>query len=367
VPAIDIVRESRVRVSARARQLASMFELTPECTSERWSFDFTLPEVWGIGVIVGPSGSGKSTVAAELFGGHIADEGNWPEDATIIDGFDGVPIKEVAEVLSSVGFSSPPAWFRPFHVLSTGQKFRANVARALAKTEGLFVIDEFTSVVDRTVAQIGSAAIGRAVRRAGRQFVAVTCHSDIIDWLQPDWVLIMPEGKMVRRSVQLRPSIPLDVYRTDHSAWDIFAQHHYLSHDLNKSAGCYVAVTQGRPVAFAAVLAFPHPHAPGWRGHRTVVLPDFQGVGIGNKLSELVAAAYASTGKPYTSTTTHPAMMKYRAKSNLWHMMRAPDRMKGSTKTANSMKAKASFGRYTASFRFVGAPNPAAATAFGLK
>ena len=49
-------------------------------------------------------------------------------------------------------------------------------------------MDEFTSVVDRTVARIGSAALARTVRGRGLRFVAVSCHDDIIDWLQPDWV-----------------------------------------------------------------------------------------------------------------------------------------------------------------------------------
>ena len=59
-------------------------------------------------------------------------------------------------------------WLRPFHVLSNGEQFRATIARALAesaKGRELVVIDEFTSVVDRTVAQIGSAAIAKTIRR----------------------------------------------------------------------------------------------------------------------------------------------------------------------------------------------------------
>ena len=49
------------------------------------------------------------------------------------------------------------------------------------------------------------------------------------------------------------------------------------------------------PAAFTAVLAFPHARRPGWREHRTVCLPDFQGVGIGNAMSELVASLFVAT------------------------------------------------------------------------
>ncbi len=74
-------------------------------------------------------------------------------------------IKEITALLSSVGFSSPLAWLRPFEGLSIGERFRVTMARALAETRDLTVIDELTSVVDRTVAQIGSAAIAKTVRR----------------------------------------------------------------------------------------------------------------------------------------------------------------------------------------------------------
>src|SRR5204863_2808518 len=100
---------------------------------------------------------------------------------SVLDGFPvDVPIKELIELLSSVGFSSPPAWLRPYHVLSTGQQFRVTLAwlLAAAPSDRLVVCDEYTSVVDRTVAQIGSAAVAKTVRRRGQRFVAVTCHED---------------------------------------------------------------------------------------------------------------------------------------------------------------------------------------------
>ena len=66
---------------------------------------------------------------------------------------------------------------------------RVDVAHALCLPQNLVVFDEFTSTMDRTVAQIGSYAISRAVRKhPGKQFIAVTCHFDVLDWLEPDWV-----------------------------------------------------------------------------------------------------------------------------------------------------------------------------------
>ena len=98
-------------------------------------------------------------------------------------------VKEIGAALCSSGFSEPPSWLKSYAVLSQGQKMRVDIAMALCLPQSLVVFDEFTSTVDRTVAQIGSYAVGRAVRRhPGKQFIAVSCHFDILDWLEPDWV-----------------------------------------------------------------------------------------------------------------------------------------------------------------------------------
>src|SRR5205085_1964726 len=130
-------------------------------TSEvTWSVDLPLDQKpWHIGLVVGPSGCGKSTIARHLWPNalHAATGLTWDPNRSLLDSFPaGMSIKDVTALLCSVGFSSPPAWLRPFHVLSTGQQFRVTLARLLAcaasdsNTPSLVVCDEFTSVVDRT-------------------------------------------------------------------------------------------------------------------------------------------------------------------------------------------------------------------------
>lgn len=92
------------------------------------------------------------------------------------------------KTLSSVGLASVPSWLKSYHVLSNGEKMRCDLARAILSKEKLFVFDEFTSVVDRNVAKIGSFAMQKAIRKTDKQFIAVTCHYDVEDWLLPDWV-----------------------------------------------------------------------------------------------------------------------------------------------------------------------------------
>jgi hypothetical protein len=277
----------------------------------------------------------------------------------------------VTGALSSVGFSTPPAWLRPFACLSNGEQFRATLARALCDPRPLVVIDEFTSVVDRTVAQIGSAAVAKAVRRTpGRQFVAVTCHADVEEWLCPDWVVEMPAGTFTRRSLR-RPPIELEVARVGPEAWHLFKHHHYLDTSLHKAAKCFLALWRGRAVAFASVLHAPHANGGWWREHRTVCLPDFQGVGIGNALSEFIGGVMLATGKRYMSTTGNPAMMRHRARSAVWKMKRAPARSVAGTAERRRVtqvgvaKTRAA-NRFTAGFEYVGPPRVEDARRLGV-
>ena len=211
-----VIVNTPIARTPRVAQVEGLFDIPPT-KNVKLDWDVRLPleeKPWNIGLIVGPSGSGKSTVAGALFGETLAAQKSlpdWPADQSILDGFPAkMPIKEVVGLLSSVGFSSPPAWLRPFRVLSTGEQFRVTLARLLAYAADLVVMDEFTSVVDRTVAQIGSAALAKTVRQRGQKFIAVTCHEDVEDWLQPDWVYrrpptLLPGGFF---SVGLRSSLP---------------------------------------------------------------------------------------------------------------------------------------------------------------
>lgn len=328
---------------------------------------------WQIGLIVGPSGCGKTTLAREVFGDCIVSGYDWPHDHSLVDGFpDEMPIKAVTELLSSVGFSSPPAWLRPFHVLSNGEQFRVTLARAICDPRPIVCVDEFTSVVDRTVAQVASSAVARTVRKRGRQLVAVACHYDIIDWLDPDWVYQPDTGKLTwRLERQRRPELPLDIHRVDPvSAWNLFRQHHYLSGAIMRNSTAFVASVHGRPAAF---VAFRFEIASrSFCEHRLVVLPDFQGIGLGNRLSEFIAGVSAATGVQYQSITTHPALIHSRAASRYWDMKRRPQRRKRFRREAARIDKKPdrtmrlAFDRETASFVYTGPTHPDAARKLGV-
>ncbi len=351
---MHITLETPIVASPRVRQLEGMFDLLAATVSRRtWQVELPLTErSWQIGLVVGPSGSGKSTLARRLWPGAVVERFEWPADQAVVDGFPPeLSIKEIALLLSSVGFSSPPAWLRPFTSLSTGEQFRAHLARLLAERRELAVCDEFTSVVDRTVAQIGSHALARTVRGQGQRFVAVTCHEDVEAWLDPDWVYRPAEARFQWRLLRPRPAIELDVARVGRAAWAYYAPHHYLSGTLSSSAVCFAAFWRGRPVAFSAWIN-DLARRGAKREHRTVVLPDFQGAGIGHALSSASAGYWKGLGCRAVSTTTHPAFVAARCRDPRWRLVRPPA-------LANPERRKRhAVHRLTAGFEYVGPESP---------
>jgi GNAT superfamily N-acetyltransferase/ABC-type ATPase involved in cell division len=350
--------------SPRVAQVRGLFDLPAQKTSSlRWEVELPLDErPWSVGLITGPSGCGKSTIARRLWPEQAARVFDWPADGSVLDAFpESLSVKEVTGLLSAVGFSSPPAWLRPHGVLSTGQQFRVGLGRLLAEALAgtapqPIVLDEFTSVVDRTVARIGSAALAKTVRQHGLRFVAITCHDDVIPWLQPDWVYLPAENRFAWRCLQRRPTIRLEILRCQAAAWEQFAPHHYLSESLAQSAVCFLALWDGRPVAFSAWLPFVGAGRGARREHRTVTLPDFQGVGIGNALSDAVASLWRGLGYRALSTTTHPAMIASRRRSPNWRLRRAPGLVAGRERTLTGLKHATT--RLTAGFEYVGPALP---------
>lgn len=155
-----------------------------------WKLPTNLPKKFKIGVIVGSSGSGKSTLLK-----HFGEEESpkWERDKSIVSHFETPD--EAINKLGSVGLNSVPSWYKPYHVLSNGEKFRADLARNLKNNA---VIDEFTSVVDRNVAKAASMSLSRHVKNNNLENIVLsTCHRDILEWLEPDWVLDTDTGELM--------------------------------------------------------------------------------------------------------------------------------------------------------------------------
>lgn len=327
MPTAQVIVETPISQSPRARQLESMFDVPPaeKCRLE-WQVNLPIEErPWNVGLILGPSGCGKTTIARQLFGDAVDRPLKW-QGAAVIDDFPAdLPIGDLANVCQAVGFNTVPAWLRPFHVLSNGEKFRVELARRLVDGGELIVVDEFTSVVDRQVAQIGSHAVQKYVRRAGRKFVALSCHFDIVEWLQPDWTFEPASGAFAWRSLRRRPEVECTIGRVSRAAWPLFAPYHYLTAELHPTARCFGLWVGERIAAFAAVLPRPHPKRRGLFGiSRIVTLPDYQGLGLAFVLMDALGAAYRGVGRSLRMYPAHPPFVRAMDRSKSWALTKKP-------------------------------------------
>lgn len=102
--------------------------------------------------------------------------------------------------------------------------------------------------------------------------------------------------------------------------WHYFAPHHYLTHTYTGHRAWIAVLADGTPVGFTSIISFPNGYLKNaWREHRTVVLPDFQGLGIGPRLSEWAGEYVRSEMEGrFFSRTSHPRMGAYRENSPLW-------------------------------------------------
>ena len=181
-----------------------------------------------------------------------------------------------------------------------------------------------------------------------------TCHCDILDWLEPDWVLDTATGQVARRLLR-RPKIDLEIYQCHPTGWRLFSKHHYLnSKTLSTGAQCYVAFWNKIPISFCAVM-----HSCGHKNikriSRIVTLPDYQGVGIGKQLLNFVADRYKKKGCRITIGTSHPAMIQSLLKDKQWIFRETAgqETNQGSTKSTRALRNSIVIGRKIAYFEYI--------------
>lgn len=358
MPTIDHAVETRISRSIRARQMESAFDV-PAQEKCRLSWKGELPieaEPWNIGLIVGPSGCGKSSLLSHVFGAQkpLA----WGAPSVIDDFAASLSIETITKACQSVGFNTIPAWLRPYAVLSNGERFRADIARRMLETpeDETIVVDEFTSVVDRQVAQIASHAVQKFVRKNSRKMVVASCHYDIVDWLQPDWILEPGTMTFSRRLLRGRPALSVSISRVNYAAWQLFAPFHYLTARLHKGAACYLLSVNDRPAALACLLHRPHAKVRDIMGiSRVVTLPDYQGLGLAFVLMDTLGAAIKAIGKRLHMYPAHPALIGSMDRSPVWALVKKPGQYSPMTgKTTSIGKTSPFGGRACAVFCYAG-------------
>jgi ABC-type nitrate/sulfonate/bicarbonate transport system ATPase subunit len=353
MPTFNIIRESKPNKTFRVASVIGKFDLPSEHITETFTGNIDLSEDWQIGLIVGKSGTGKTTIAKELFPDAYITNFTYSEKSILDDMPKNKSVEEITSAFNSVGFSSPPSWLKPYTALSNGQKMRVDLANAILSDNDLFVFDEFTSVVDRNVAQIGSFAMQKAIRKTNKKFIAVTCHFDVEDWLLPDWVFDTDTMTFRKCEGQKknRPDIKFEIFSTaDKSIWKMFAKHHYLSHTHNNAAAVYLALINEQIAGYLSVLHLPNKDPRIKKVHRLVILPDYQGAGFGIKFLNEIGKLYKKDNWRFTIVTSSPSLIYTLKKLKEWKCHHF-----GRTGGGNQLKVAAGnkSKRITASFELI--------------
>lgn len=326
-----------------------------------------IPDNWNIGLIYGASGSGKTTMAKAIFGDDIFKTVINEEEPIINQLPESLTYDECAAILSGIGLNSVPCWVRPVKTLSNGQRARAEAALLMCQNNDLVVIDEWTSVVDRTVAKAMSHCLAKFARRYNKKIILLSCHYDVLEWLVPDWLIDCNEQRFHLRSnenffFKERDKLKFDIREIGRESWRYFSKYHYLSENL--PAGeiyLYGLFHEEKQIGFQCFANYT-PRKKGKKvivhSNRTVIHPDYQGLGLGIKLINESSRLFKIKKPDYRIMAKFSALPVYKAmiKQPQWRFLGAK-RLMGKMKYGGDMERKTGFregGIKTYHFEYMG-------------
>lgn len=275
---------------------------------------------FSIGMIIGNSGSGKTTLAKSIFGENVFKE-RLDASRPVIEQFpDSMSYEECSDMLNGIGLTSVPCWIRPASTLSNGQKARAEAALALCSEDKLVVIDEWTSVVDRTVAKVMSHCLSKFSKKfSDKKIILISCHFDIIDWINPDWIIDCNKQEYTDRRL-LRPDfkrsekLAFDIRSTTWHPWRMFAKYHYLSHNILAASKCFGLFHGSQQIGFGAYTSYLPGRQNILYSNRVVIHPDYCGFGLGLKFVNMTASHLKGQGFDIRAKFSSIPLLKARQK-----------------------------------------------------
>lgn len=299
--------KSPVSNSFRCQKAANSLDIDTEKKSiHRLNIKADIDSGFNVGLILGASGSGKTTLAKSIFGENCFGV-ELDQSLPIIEQMpDSLTYEECASILSGVGLTSVPCWIRPVYTLSNGQKSRAEIALTLSKNEEVAIVDEWTSVVDRTAAKVMSHCVQKYCRRNDKMIILLSCHYDVIEWLNPDWVIdcnkqSYTDRRSLCRSYDRKEKLEFAVCRAGKSSWNRFSKYHYMSEKMPgghiECFGLYHGDEQIGFCCFANYVPWSNKKRPKqMHSNRVVIHPDFAGFGLGIKFVNACSKIMSNAG-----------------------------------------------------------------------
>lgn len=319
-----------------------------------------LETAYNVGLIVGASGSGKTTLAKQIFGDDCFSTLLDPSLPIIDQLPQNMDYNARAAALNGVGLTQVVCWIRPALTLSNGQRERAEIALKIANMTqgGTSVVDEWTSVVDRTVAKVMSYCIQKHARRTDTRVVLCSCHYDVVEWLDPDWIIdcntqTYADRRCLQRG-QRSERLVFDVRPVHKSTWRFFSRYHYLSDKLPvghiRTYGLFHGANQ---IGYQCFVNYTPPR-PGTRvimhSNRTVIHPDYAGFGLGIRLINLTSEFVAREGFDVRAKFSSKPVYRAMSRQDCWKPEKTARALKMTL--GSTMERKGGFRRKVTMYSF---------------
>lgn len=188
----------------------------------------------------------------------------------------------------------------------------------------IIVIDEWTSVVDRTVAKVMSHCIQKYARSNDKKIILLSCHYDVTEWINPDWIIdcntkSYEDRRLLWRSSQRKEKLEFHIKKIGRESWKYFSKYHYLS---DKLPGGHIELFglfhEKNQIGFQCFANY----VP-WRdkknkkimhSNRVVIHPDYAGIGLGilfiNECSKIMEKEGYKICIKFSSTPIYKSMIK---------------------------------------------------------
>ncbi|MCW3983866.1 MAG: GNAT family N-acetyltransferase [Candidatus Bathyarchaeota archaeon] len=321
-------------LTERTKEVAEAFGLGVDQTRQFTLYDNVNIHIrpTDVVLITGDSGSGKSALLKAIksdLGSEALDIKDIPINSNqpIIETI-GTNTTTAIEALSQVGLNDAFIFLRPYNQLSEGQKHRYQAALLAASSKPFWIVDEFTSTLDRDTAKILAFNLQKLARKNGKAVIAATTHRDLLKDFAPNVHIHKRYGKEVTvryypkaKAVHCSLTRQMSIAQGTSADYKALCEFHYRAHRTPPTRKIFTLKRKDE-LCGVIVYCYPPPMSFGrkkvWKGDikqlqkevsvisRVIIHPKYRSIGLGEKL---VRDTLMFAGTPYVEAVA--VMAKY--------------------------------------------------------